>query len=398
MRQGKPWLGALAAVLLTVGCGRALPVPSIASPDGLFAGMPDSLAQAAASAIRVEFNDTYQARIDLNEPRARKSAQNTDKSLLRLIRTAQHSLDGAFYDISDPGVTNALIAAKNRGVRVRLVTDSDSFVDKHDPTKPREVIVQMHHAGIPVVGDGRSAFMHHKFLVADGKTVWTGSTNVTTSSLYQHNNNALTLRYPQMAAAFTQEFERMFIDRQFGVSTRPAPTPTFESRMGGSSIDAFFSPRGGGREAVVRELRGATKSIRFMTFSLTDPETGQTIINKAKSGVQVEGIFDRWLAAGKYSLFPHLQAAGLKVRKDGNEALMHHKVIIIDDQVVITGSYNYSQNAENNNNEAFLIIRDMPHVVQAYNEEFKRLQYASFHNRPPAFKPKSPEIRTGEEP
>jgi phosphatidylserine/phosphatidylglycerophosphate/cardiolipin synthase-like enzyme len=354
---------------------------------------------ASASPLKVSFNNTYLERIDLNMPIAKRDPKNTDKGLIKLIRGAKASLDGAFYDIEDPGVVAEMIKAKKRGVQIRLVTDTDNLVEKSDPSKPRAAIEQLKAADVPVVDDKRSAIMHHKFMVVDGQAVWTGSTNLTPTSLYAHNNNALILKSSQLADAYTTEFERLFIKKEFGASVRQDVKPVKPIRIGSSTVRVFFSPRGGGREAVVNELKQAKSRIRFMTFSLTDHETGDTILAKAKAGVKVEGVFDRWLAAGQYSLFDTFKGvAGVEVCKDGNEALMHHKVIVIDNTTVITGSYNYSENAEANNNEAFLIIEHAGALNAAYSKEFDRLEYASKHNHPPVTKRPDPEKKAADQP
>lgn len=208
----------------------------------------------------------------------------------------------------------------------------------------------------------------------------------------------MTVQSAEMAQAYTTEFERLFVKREFGRSLRADVTPVAPITLGNAQVQVFFSPAGGGRSAVVKELQGAKKRIQFMTFSLTDVETGNTIMNQAQAGVVVEGIFDRWLAAGKYSLFNQFKAAKFNIYKDGNEALMHHKVILIDNSTVITGSYNYSQNAEMNNNEAFMIIHNAPAMAAAFNREFGRLVYAAKHNHPPAVKKgDDSEKKTGEE-
>ncbi|MEB3327888.1 MAG: phospholipase D-like domain-containing protein [Candidatus Sericytochromatia bacterium] len=382
----------ISAALLLAACGTAR------GPQALGPRLEDGT-DALASGVSLAFNDAYEERIDLNEPRARKNPRNTDKALLRLIRTARRSVDGAFYDIEDPGVVAALAQARRRGVKVRLVTDTDNMVEKSDPTQPRQAIVLLQSNGVPVVDDRRSGIMHHKFMVVDGQTVWTGSTNLTPTSLYRHNNNALTIRNRRLAEAFEAEFERLFARREFGKSVRGETRPTEEIALGGGmTVQAFFSPGGSGRDAVVRAVRSARSAIRFMTFSLTDVETGDALVERARAGVKVEGIFDRWLAAGPYSLFDRFKTAKLEVRKDGNEALMHHKVIVIDSDTVITGSYNYSQNAEHNNNEAFLIFRKARSVARAYADEYERLRRAAIVNRPPPHKPDDAEKKTGEGP
>lgn len=341
-------------------------------------------AKASGAILDLSFNDTYKETIALNEALAKANPRNTDKQLFKLIDGAKTRIDGAFYDIEDKTVTDKLIAAKKRGVDVRLVTDTDNMVEKIDPKMPREAIKRLKAAGIPIVDDQRSAIMHHKFMVVDGKKVWAGSTNLTPSSLYRHNNNALTIQSKELSNSFQDEFQRLFEKREFGASTRPELPPVKPVHLKNGDVQVFFSPMGGGKDAVVKELQGAKKSISFMTFSLTDASISQAMRDKAKAGVKVEGIFDRWLAAGEYSQFQPFKRAGIPVWKDGNEALMHHKVMIVDQKTVITGSFNFSQNAEHNNNEAFFIIRNAQALAKDYEAEFKRIKYAAEHNHPPA--------------
>lgn len=398
MKKGAWWrrLAVIASLSVVSACGQ----PMLA-PLALTGGLPENLdvdAAASTGLISASFNDTYKERIDLNEPIARRSAKNTDKGLFRLINGATDSIDGAFYDIEDLDVAAALIKAKARGVRVRLVTDTDNIVEKSDPTKPREAVVRLKKAGITVVDDRRSAIMHHKFMVVDDKTVWMGSTNLTPTSLYRHNNNAIILRSPELATAFNEEFHRLFDLKQFGISTRGLVPRKAPISIGGAEVRVFFSPMGGGRAAVVSELAKARKSVHFMTFSLTDVEVGKTMEQKAKAGLEVGGVFDRWLAAGQYSLFSAFRTNKLDVLRDGNEALMHHKVIIIDGQTLITGSYNYSQNAEQNNNEAFIILKGAPAILKAYEGEYDRIVHAAKVNHPPPFKRDDAEHKTGEGP
>lgn len=344
--------------------------------------------------IRAYFNDTYGETIEQNEPKARANPHNTDKSLFRIIRGARQSLDVAFYDLADEDVARAFVAAKRRGVKVRVVTDSDNMVDQEDG-KARESIHLLKAAGIPVREDRRSAIMHQKIVIADRHHVWTGSTNATVRSLYQHNNNAVVVRSEVLANVYTRVFEE-YQGGSFGPSGDLQEIMDGAGvELGGMHIQPFFSPRGGGKAAVAAELSAARKNIKFMTFSLTDKEVGDILVQKNKAGVEVEGVFDRWLAAGEYSLYDPLKRRGLKILKDGNQALMHHKVFIIDNEIVITGSFNYSQNAEAANNENFLIVRNAPQMARAYLGEFNKVQHAARSNHPPPFKPKDPEAGTG---
>lgn len=374
--------GLLAAWTLT-SCGqtpRVLMPPSAYYPASLQTVHTAASFRAAATqtgSIQVSFVKAYGKTIAENEQITRRDPQSPGALLIQMIDNAQHTLDGAFYDIDNAEIVDALLRAQQRGVRVRLVTDSDNLTAKNSGPSgpPRVAITRLKQAGIPVVDDQRSGIMHHKFMVADGQAVWTGSTNLTDSSLFHHNNNALVLRSQPLAASYTAEFERMFSQRIFGPNP-PRQVPFPRVQIGTTTVDVYFSPRGGGQQAVLEELRRARQRILFMTFSLTDKTAGDIIAAKQRQKVQIEGVFDSWLGAGQYSLFNPLKTDGLNVRKDGNEALLHHKVIIVDN-TVITGSYNYSANAENSNNENFLIIRNNPAITQAYVEEFRRIQKIS---------------------
>jgi len=338
----------------------------------------------ANAALQVSFVKAYSRNTAENEAFTRKDPNSPGAMLVRLIDSARQTLDGSFYDIDSALIVEALIRAQKRGVRVRLVTDSDNMTAKNSGPQgpPRPAIVALKKAGIPVIDDQRSGIMHNKFIVADGKSVWCGSTNLTDTSLYSHNNNALVLKSVELAASYTNEFERLFSLKIFGPNP-PRVVPFPRVQVGSATVDVYFSPKGGGQAAVMRELSNAKKRILFMTFSLTDKTAGDIIAKKQTQGVQIAGVFDSWLGAGRYSLFSPLKADGMDVRKDGNEALLHHKVIIVDD-TVITGSYNYSNNAENSNNENFLIIRNAPAITAAYLQEFDRVRSVS---RPGAVRP-----------
>ena len=104
-------------------------------------------------------------------------------------------MDIAAFDLDLETVTEALIRAYQRGVRVRLVTDTD-YQDELGPERLRE-------AGVPVIADERNPFMHNKFVVIDGAQVWTGSWNLTDNGTYRNNNNVLVIDSQKLAENYT---------------------------------------------------------------------------------------------------------------------------------------------------------------------------------------------------
>lgn len=329
------------------------------------------------SAIGVKFNNAYKGLFEENEKIARNDPNNPDKIFVRMVNEAKKSLDIAIFDIEEPNSCQSIIDAHNRGVKVRIVTDSDNLNEKKRPSQPRKVIEDFKAAGIPIVDDNRNAFMHHKFAIIDEEVVITGSLNLSINSMYRDNNNALRIRSKELAASYKAEFERMFTEKLFGPNEHKVPYK--QVNIEGAKITLFFSPKGKTIDSILTELRKAKKTIKFMTFSLTDKDIYQTVLDKSKSGVKVEGIFDGCMLS-KYSLYQGFVSNKIPVYIDGNQAILHNKVFIIDDHIIITGSYNFSKNAEQNNNENTLII-DSRRLAQYYNDEYSKLKSSSLNNK-----------------
>lgn len=286
-----------------------------------------------------------------------------DRLLAADIDNAQSSVDVAAYELNLQSITDALVRAHRRGVRVRMVTDSDNIELDH----PRELI----EASIPVVGDGRSATMHNKFAVLDGFVTWTGSWNLTDNGTYRNNNNAIRIVSERLAQNYVQEFEEMFLENAFG-ATSPAATPHTRLSIEGTPVETRFAPEDGVMERVLEIVSSASESIRFLAFSFTDERLGATMLERARAGVLVEGVFEGQGAVSEYSRFSAMQEAGLNVWRDGGPAVMHHKVVIIDSRTVILGSFNLTASADSSNDENLIIV-DTPEIAAHYSREFERI-------------------------
>ena len=134
------------------------------------------------------------------------------------------------------------------------------------------------------------------------------------------------------------------------------------------AVEVYFSPHGGCTDAVVREIRAAKTSIRVLAYSFTSTRIADALIDAHRRGVDVKVIFDKKESRESYSLIGPLHGAGISVMTDGRHALAHNKVMILDDEVVLTGSFNYTKQAEHSNAENLLVIRD-----RAGGEIFRKL-------------------------
>ncbi len=288
-----------------------------------------------------------------------------DTVLVTAINNVQRTLDIAAFQWNLPSVTNAVLAAKQRGVVVRFVADDDNNLNDPDST-----INQLIAAGIPVVSDNRSGLMHNKFMIMDSTTVWTGSWNYTINGTYRNNNNALVLRSQKVVEDYQTEFNEMFVDKKFGI-TSPSNTPNVSFTQDGTPVQVYFASEDPVLPALINTLNGAHSTIRFMNFSFTEDSVGQAILNRASAGVTIQGIFETTGSETQFSELTPLFCAGLQVRQDGNPFILHHKVFIIDDTTVVAGSFNISASATSSNDENLVIISD-PDLAAQYTAEFNR--------------------------
>lgn len=288
-----------------------------------------------------------------------------DEVIAAQIDQVQTSLDMAAYEFNSPALTTAILNAKARGVRVRVVTDDKDGLGDSETT-----LHQFEAAKIPIVTDDRSALMHDKFMILDSAVVITGSWNYTINDTYRNNNNALVLRSQTAVQDYQAEFNEMFIDGRFG-PTSPVNTPREEFTQDGTPIGIYFASEGDPLGIIDQTLQGAQHTIRFMTFSFTVDEIGSTIIQKAGQGVDVQGIFEKTGSETKFAELTPLFCAGLAVRQDGNPFVLHHKVFIVDGTTVLTGSFNVSANATDSNDENLVRITDSDLAAQ-YLAEFDR--------------------------
>lgn len=286
-----------------------------------------------------------------------------DAALAEAIDAAQYSVDVAIYRLDLWSIRDALTRAHKRGVEVRVITDSE-HVDEAE-------ILDLEAAGILVVDDQRDPLMHHKFAVIDGIDVWTGSMNFTVSGAYRNNNNLIRIRSSRVGQDYTQEFEEMFLEDRFGALSE-ADTPYPKLTIDGIQVEVYFSPDDGVEDRIDEILRQAEKSIVFMVYSFTSDVLSETMLARARAGVEVRGVIERDQASNPGSDYMRFRQAGLDVRLDNNPRNMHHKVIIIDDSIVITGSYNFSRSAEEHNDENVLILYDVK-LSEKYLLEFKSI-------------------------
>ena len=286
-----------------------------------------------------------------------------DQILADSLREAEIRVDVAAFDLDAKPIIDALIDLEEQGVQVQVVTDSDNA--------DLSGINRLRRNGISVVEDKRTGLMHNKFAVIDGRFTWVGSMNFTSNGTYCNNNNLVRFESPRLAANYTAEMDEMYINNSFGPGS-PVNTPNEQLTIQGARIENHFGPEKDIAPIIARTVARAQEAILFMAFSFTDQRVGEAILGRADAGVAVQGVFEKVGADTQFSYYPIMRDAGipnLQVRLDNNPFIMHHKVIIIDWETVIFGSFNFSESANSRNDENIVIIQD-PTFASFFVEEF----------------------------
>ncbi len=273
---------------------------------------------------------------------------NCEKNLVALINYSKQSVHCAIYDLKLENVIN-ILASKSHDVDVKIILEKDNY---------KEQI-----RGEAIKMDNNKYAMHNKFCVIDNNVVWTGSFNPTERGSYYNNNNVVVFYSKQLAENYEDEFDELW-----GNSNQKVRHPIVY--LNSKKIENYFCPEDNCALHVIDTINKAKSSIYFMTFSFTNEDIADAIL--FKENIEIKGIFETTQAGSKYSQYTRLKDFGLNVIKDKNKANMHHKVFIIDSEIVITGSFNPTESGDKRNDENLLIIHDKG-IAGKYLKEFEEV-------------------------
>jgi HKD family nuclease len=311
--------------------------------------------------------------------------------LLSRINAATYSIDCALYSLSGTvgaNVASALIAAKSRGVKVRVIGEADNSSTSPWTTLSNNSVPLIFDTFDPV--NAGAGLMHNKFFVFDNQDstsdtddwVWSGSWNATDPGNNDDAQNVIEIQDKALANAYTTEFNEMWGS---ATGTPNAATSRFGAHkldntphlfvVNGTPIESYFSPSDGTTSKIIKTLSKATNDINFSLLTFTRSDIANVLIAKYKAGIKVHGVMDNRTDQG--SVFDTLVASGVDLHLKGSavRGLYHHKYGLVDaetahlQQYVITGSHNWSSSAENSNNENTLIIQSK-RIANLYLQEF----------------------------
>ena len=311
--------------------------------------------------------------------RVSQAPVNLDSLVVARIGLAAYSVDLCVYSLSSWNVVNALKDRYDHGVKVRVIVDNHHWNSQ---------VAALASYGIPVITDSFGTnlgeeSMHHKFLVVDARDagipeddfVLTGSYNYTYDP-FGSANNVVFLASAEVAAAYTTEFNEMWggsgdtpdpAASRFG--TRKTDNTPHHFVVGGHPVSVYFSPSDGTEAALIQQIQQAHERLQFAMYFFTN----QNLSNAMKArwdedAALVAGVFDstNFLDPGHYSeswdmlgLGGNAWSPAAYVYCDSlHGKLLHHKYLVVDRRVVVTGSANFTYSAMNTNDENVVIVQD----------------------------------------
>lgn len=135
-------------------------------------------------------------------------------------------------------------------------------------------------------------------------------------------------------------------------------------------VDVYFSPKGGATEAIIQVIAGAKTSVHVQAYSFTSPPIAKALVEAKRRGLKVEIILDTSQRTEKYTEADFTSHAGIATWIDDEHAIAHNKLMILDEETVITGSFNFSRSAEERNAENVLILHKTPELARRYMENW----------------------------
>lgn len=353
----------------------------------------------------------------LHDPRTR--AAPTDacdiklcSSLHGLIMNAKTSIDFAFYGFrNQTALFEALAAARDRGVKIRGVVDMDvanvnyydstaqwmeafpdvvtdhkvdlvtktqqrSFSSKYTCPRPAGFAGPLQclaydlgdqcylaaHASREEI-DFEGDIMHDKFAVIDGRYVWTGSTNASDSCSGGYNANlVMVIDSPTVARWYTGEFEQMHSGHFH--TTKSAQSPMRTAISDDIALEVLFSPQHTPiRTAVIPLIEQSRSRIDIAVFFLTHKGIAEALIAAKKRGVAIRILLDSTGASNEYSKHEVLRLAGIPLKIEDFGGKMHAKSAVIDGEIVIGGSMNWTNAGDDSNDENTVVLRSKEHAA-----------------------------------
>ncbi|MCB1680733.1 MAG: phospholipase [Alphaproteobacteria bacterium] len=312
-------------------------------------------------------------------PHTLGAPDNLEDTIVEFIDDAKETLDVAVQELESESIARAFVRAKQRGVKIRMVLEGDYLIAEHAVADPfdmllkeknesnRFLIAVLWRAGIDVRTDYNPKIFHQKFMVRDVEgtraALLTGSTNFTETGTHNNLNHIVTIKGKSVAGEYALEFEELW-GGTFGANRlRHDPAPKMP-RVSKISMKTIFAPDHMPEMEIMKQMLKGSQTIDFAIFTFSKSSgIDDTMIALARAGMSIRGIADAGQGNQDWAASRPLAENGVEfflARKHGTDlGKLHHKLMVIDGQVTVVGSFNYTEPANMLNDENIIVIGDL---------------------------------------
>ena len=309
-----------------------------------------------------------------------------EAAIIDFIDGAKKRLEVAIQELENENITKALVRARQRKCVVKVVLEgsylsvdrakAEPFESGGSNEENRILHDAILRANIDVKTDFNPHIFHQKFIIRDRESLLTGSTNFTPTGTSRNLNHLVIVHDKAIAKIYYREFKEIQ-QGHFGKLNEghdPAPPDVTVSKV---PIRVVFAPDHNPEMEIMKQMQKAKKRIDFAIFTFSQSSgIDDTMIAMVAAGRKIRGALDGQAANQVWAATRPVRNAGAElylVRKKGKLNKLHHKLMVLDGQVVIAGSFNYTGPATCLNDENVMILGDLESTNAASVSAQKKL-------------------------
>lgn len=303
---------------------------------------------------------------------------NLEHAITEFIGQATKSLDIAVQELDSETIARA-ITAKRPGVRVRLVLEANYLKASRNRPDPwddggthevnRKVQSALLRSASWVRTDFNPKIFHQKFIIRDNSAVLTGSTNFTDTGTTNNLNHIVVIEDPNVAKIYSREF-REIRQGHFGKLNEGHDPKPPEVRVSQVPIRILFAPDHNPEMEIMKQMLKAKERVDFAMFTFAQSSgIDDTMRVLASMGIKINGVLDpmqsnqKWAASHTLVGEPNISLH--RAKRKGKMRKLHHKLMVIDERVIIGGSFNYTGPANRLNDENIFMLGNLKPDTQA---------------------------------
>ncbi|MBB5084703.1 phospholipase D-like domain-containing protein [Nonomuraea endophytica] len=320
------------------------------------------------------------------------AADNLEQVIIDFIGGAKRFLDIAVQELDSEPIAQAILDARFRGVDVRMVLEQDYLISAKLPNiapkagedeaaarlrvqwgqesgakslEPnRKILAALLRCNVDVKADYNPAIFHQKFIIRDfrerplpSSAILSGSANFTGTDCHRNLNHIVIFNDARVCREYTTEFAQMRAG-QFGRGAHGKVPMAFN--LNGVPVKILFAPDHAPELEIMKQMLKAAKRVDFAIFTFSGSSgIDDAMIALAAAKRTVTGVMDPGQGAQSWAATHDLDRAHIELyfpKRSAAFGKLHHKLMVIDEAVVIAGSFNYTAPANNFNDENIFVL------------------------------------------